>query len=192
MDNKIAITRRISLVLAACLTVLLLCSAAMAQTMSLRAPTIANDNGALKARFGVQVKEKPILMQELEDGHVLVLKCAVELFEVSDYWFDSTVSEASFESTISYDRLSREYSLILPGRPSPMRSKDLSKLLHDGWSSIETTLGPWNMLEDGEEYSLRLITTMNEKDAPEGLMRILYFWSWDAGSDNTFHLNFRF
>lgn len=33
---------------------------------------------------------------------------------------------------------------------------------------------------------------MNEVDAPEGISRFLYFWSWDAGVDNTFHLNFTF
>lgn len=176
----------------ACLALLLCSGMAWAQTLSLMAPTIANDNGALKASFGVTVVEKPIFKGELEDGREMVLKCAVELFEVNDFWLDSTVSSASFESAISFDRIEREFVMTLPDRPTPLRNKDLKELLSEGWGLIETTLGPWNMLEEGENYSLRLITTMNEKDAPEGFTRFLYFWSWDAGVDNTFHLNFTF
>ena len=33
---------------------------------------------------------------------------------------------------------------------------------------------------------------MNQEDAPEGVMRFIYFWSWDAGANNTFQLDFTF
>lgn len=174
------------------LTVLLLATAARAQTLSLMAPTIANDNGALTARFGVTVVEKPILKGELEDGAELILKCTVELFEVAHYWMDSTVSSAHFESIIKFDRLTKEFVMTIPGRATPLRDPNLEAILTKGWGNIKATLGPWNMLKEGQQYSLKLITTMNEVDAPEGLSRFFYFWSWDAGSDNTFHLNFTF
>lgn len=177
------------------LTLLLLvslCAVAEAQTLSLKAPVIDNVNGALKARFGVTVVEKPVFKGELKDGTEMVLKCAVELFERNDFWLDSTLSGTTFESVIRYDRLTQEFVLTLPGKKKPLRDKALAPLLEKGWGSIETTLGPWNMLERGTNYSLRLITTLNEKDAPEGFTKYLYFWSWDAGADNTFHLNFSF
>lgn len=177
----------------AVLAVLIFTATAHAQTtLSLMAPSIENDNGAFKARFGVSVVEIPILKGELEDGVELILKCAIELFEVTDYWLDSTVGEARFESILKFDRLTREFVMTLPDRDTPLRNKDLKKLLADGWGTIETTLGSWYVLEKGEEYSLRLITTLNEVDAPEGVSRFIYFWSWDAGADNTFHLNFTF
>lgn len=179
-------------VLLAGLLLVLSASGAMAQTLSLMAPAIANDNGSLTARFGVTVVEKPILKGELEDGAVLVLKCAIELFEEMDYWLDSTVSAASFESTLKYDQLTKEFVMTVPGRETPLRDKDIESLLRKGWASIKIKLGPWSMLERGQAYSLRLITTMNEAGAPEGFSRFIYFWSWDAGADNTFHLNFTF
>jgi len=174
------------------LAVFLFAAVAQAQTLSLMAPSIANDNGSLVARYGVSVVEKPILKGELEDGAELVLKCVIELFEVSDYWVDSTVSSSEFESVISYDQLTKEFVMTLPDRDNPLRNEDIEALLLDGWSSIKASLGPWNVLKHGQKYSLRLITTMNEVDAPEGISRFLYFWSWDAGVDNTFHLNFTF
>lgn len=176
----------------ALLFTLLFCSAALAQTLSLLAPDIANDNGALKVRFGVTVVEKPILRDELAKGRVMVLKSVIELFKVRDYWVDGSVASATFESTLSFDRLNRAYVLTLPDKSTPVIDKSLDMVLKKGWSHIEALLGPWNMLESGQDYSLRLITTMNEKGAPEGVYRFLYFWSWDAGSDNTFHLNFTF
>jgi len=176
----------------ACLLVLFFCGVSQAQTLSLMAPDIANDNGALKARFGVTVAEKPILKGELEDGHELVLKCKVDLLEVQDFWLDDSLSSTVFISSIRFDRLEREFVMTLPGNTSPLRHKNLGTLLKMGWGSIEISLGPWNMLKPGERYSLRLITTMNEKDAPEGVYRLLYFWSWDSGTDNTIHLNFTF
>lgn len=176
----------------ALLFTLLFCGVALAQTLSLMAPDIANDNGALKVRFGVTVVEKPILRDELEKGRVMVLKSVIELFKVRDYWMDGSVASATFESTLSFDRLSRAYVLTLPDKQKPITDKSLDVVLKKGWSHIDALLGPWNMLESGQDYSLRLITTMNEKDAPEGFYRFLYFWSWDAGSDNTFHLNFTF
>ncbi|QJB58373.1 DUF4390 domain-containing protein [Pseudodesulfovibrio sp. zrk46] len=176
----------------ALLVVLLFAASAWAQTLSLMAPSIANENGSLVARYGVTVVEKPILKGELEDGDVLVLKCAIELFKVKEYWPDSTVASDDFESTIKFDRLKKEFIMTLPGRDTPLRNKDIEALLLEGWGSIKANLGSWSVLEKGQEYSLRLITTMNEADAPEGLERFIYFWSWDAGVDNTFHLNFTF
>lgn len=190
MNN--VVSKHMQVALLAALLLILSATGAMAQTLSLMAPAIANENGSLTARFGVTVVEKPILKGELEDGSELVLKCAIELFEELDYWFDSTVSSASFESTLKYDQLTKEFVMTVPGRTQPFRDKDIESLLKRGWSTIKIKLGPWSMLERGQAYSLRLITTMNEAGAPEGLSRFIYFWSWDAGADNTFHLNFTF
>lgn len=176
----------------ALLFTLLCCGVALAQTLSLMAPDIANDNGALKVRFGVTVVEKPTLRDELSQGHVMVLKSVIELFKVRDYWMDGSIASTTFESTLSFDRLTREYVVTLPNKSNPVSDKDLDVVLKKGWGRIDALLGPWNMLEPGKDYSLRLITTMNEKDAPGGFYRFLYFWSWDAGSDSTFHLNFTF
>jgi len=178
--------------LLAALSVIIFAGVALAQTLSLMTPAIANENGILTARFGVTVVEKPILKGELEDGAELVLKCKIDLYAVSDYWLDSTVSSASFESVLKYESLTKEFSMVLPGRDTPLKNKDLEALLQEGWSIIEARLGPWDMLERGQQYSLSLQTTMNEVGAPEGFSRFIYFWSWDAGADNTFQLNFTF
>ena len=174
------------------LTILLLATQAQAQTLSLMAPAIADVGGMFTARFGVGVEEKPILKGELEDGAEFVLRCEIDLYETSDYWLDSHVSSAVFESVLKYESLTREFVVTLPGRTAPLRGTDLPALLKTGWGNIEARLGPWDMLTRGRKYSLRLKTTMNETDAPRGISRFIYFWSWDAGADTTFHLNFTY
>ncbi|MEZ7198621.1 DUF4390 domain-containing protein [Pseudodesulfovibrio karagichevae] len=191
-DDKRAGSLPAVLLPAAILAVLILAGAAMAQSLSLKAPTLANVNGRLTARFGIVVEEKPILKGELEDGAVLVLKCEVSLLQPRDYWLDREITEVHFRSRLSFDPLTREFVMTLPGRQTPLRDKDLSTVLENGWGSIDATLGSWALLDRGKKYSLRLHTSMNEEDAPEGVMRFFYFWSWDAGADNAFQLDFTF
>lgn len=174
------------------LAVFLCAGAALAQSLSLMAPTLANKHGRLTALFGVAVEEKPILKGELEDGVVLVLKCEVSLLEPRDYWLDRKITEVHFRSRLSFDSLTKEFVMTLPGRENPLRDKDLGKILDQGWGTIEATIGSWTLLDKGKKYSLRLHTSMNEEDAPEGVMRFLYFWSWDPGADNSFQLDFTF
>ncbi|MDC0336147.1 DUF4390 domain-containing protein [Pseudodesulfovibrio sp.] len=192
MENAKTKRSRVAPVLIAALAVLIFTAVAHAQTLSLMAPAIANVNGALTARFGVTVVELPILKGELEDGAELILRCDIELSEVIDYWLNNGIAETAFESTLKYESLTKEFVMTLPGRNTPLKNTSLESLLREGWGTIEATLGPWNMLERGQEYSLSLNTTMNEVGAPEGVSRFIYFWSWDAGADTTFLLNFTY
>lgn len=191
-DDKRAGSFPAILLPAALLAVLILAGVALAQSLSLKAPTLANVNGRLTALFGIVVDDRPILKGELEDGAVLVLKCEVKLLEPRDYWMDRDISEVRFQSRLSFDPLTREFVMTLPDRQTPLRGKDLSAILDKGWGTIGATLGSWALLDRGEKYSLRLHTSMNEEDAPEGMMRFFYFWSWDAGADNAFQLDFTF
>lgn len=170
----------------------LLADAARAQGLSLKPPSLANVHGRITARFGVTVEELPILKGELEDGIELVLTCDVGLFRVNSYWLDDRLAAAAFVSTLGFDPLTREYLMRLPRTAQPMRGKDLGELLDRGWGKIEIGLGSWALLDRGVKYRLRLKTSMNDKDAPEGVMRYIYFWSWSPGSDNSFQLDFTY
>lgn len=165
---------------------------ASAQTLSLSAPALANKDGALAARFGVMVKDLGHLRQELENGSDIELRCDVALYRVSDYWLDSTLAETELSSILSYDSLKREYVLTLPGNREKLRDTDMNALLDRGWSTLEVGLGSWDRLIRGSTYSLRLAVDLVEADAPRGLTRYLYFWSWDTGAGTTFELTFKY
>lgn len=176
----------------ALLAVFALASAALAQGLSLKPPSLANVNGRLTARFGVAVEELPILKGELEDGLELELSCDIGLYRTNDYWMDDEIASGVFVSALRHDPLTREYVMTLPRGGQPLRNTDIKELLSDGWGAIEIGLGSWALLDRGVKYSLRLNTSMNEKDAPDGVMRYIYFWSWNPGAENSFQLDFTY
>ncbi|MFH1914034.1 MAG: DUF4390 domain-containing protein [Pseudomonadota bacterium] len=183
---------RIRFIFALALGALLVAVPALAQSISLRAPSLANVSGVLTARFGVGVVEPVVLKGELEDGGQFVLRCSVSLRSARDYWFDGHLASATFVSTLSRDALSGEVVMTLPGRTTPLRGKDIQALLIEGWGALEVGLGPWDMLERGSKYRLSLDAFMTDADAPEGLSRFIYFWSWDAGAGTSFQLDFTY
>ena len=184
--------KRIGAFAAMLLAVLALAVAARAQSLSLKPPSLANVHGRLTARFGVAVEELPILKGELEDGLELVLTCDIGLYRSNDYWMDDEIVSGAFASELRYDPLTREYVMTLHRGGQELRDTNIGGLLDKGWGVIEIGLGSWALLDRGEKYSLRLHTAMNEKDAPDGVMRYIYFWSWDAGAENSFQLDFTY
>lgn len=174
------------------LVTLLLASAAQARSLSLKPPSLANTKGWITARFGVAVEDLPILKGELEDGATLVLTCEVGLLEGRDYWLDREVASGRYICELHFDALKREYVLTPARGGQAVRGRDIGKLLEAEWGSIEVGLGSWALLQRGSHYSLRIRTIMNEKDAPDGIMRYIYFWSWDAGAENSFQLDFTY
>jgi hypothetical protein len=182
--------RALALVLG--LGLLLAATPARAQAISLKAPSLANVSGVLTTRFGINVDEVVVLKGELEDGAQLALRCSISLHKTRDYWLDGHLASAFFVSQLSREPLSGEFVMTLPGRATPLRNKNLQALLAEGWGAVEVGLGPWDMLERGQKYSLSLDAFMNDADAPEGVSRFIYFWSWDAGAGTTFQLDFTY
>lgn len=186
------VCKRMGVFAFALLAVLIFAAGARAQSLSLMAPSLANVHGRLTARFGVTVDAVPILKGELQDGLELVLKCEVGLYGANDYLPDDEISSSTFVSELKYDALTKEFIMTLPKTQSPLRSKDLKQLLAEGWGTVEVGLGSWALLDRGHKYRLKLRTSLVEKDAPEGFMRIIYFWSWGASVDNSFQLDFTY
>lgn len=183
---------RLGLFAAVVLAALMLASPCLAQSLTLKPPSLADAGGRITARFGVSVEDVPILKGELEDGLALVLVCEVGLYRENDWWLSSRVASGKLTSGLRFDPLKQEYVMTTPGGGQPLRDKDLVKLLEKGWGDVEVALGSWALLEKGQKYSLRLFTSMNEEDAPDGILRYLYFWSWNPGAENSFQLDFTY
>jgi len=178
------------LFLGAVVAILLMADCAMAHTLSLTAPSLANVRGRVTARFTVAVEELPVLKGELMDGEVLMLKCRVQLSESNDYWLDDEVTSALFWSTLKYDSLTRQFVMKSSDRADELRGADIGSLLQEGWTGIEVVLGSWALLDRGEKYSLVVETILNEYGAHEGVMKYILFWDWDSASTNSFQLDF--
>ncbi len=182
-------TGRLALILA-----LLFFSAvpARAQSLTLNNLVVDNQAGSFMARFGVLVDGVPEVAYNLDNGVVLGLTCDARLSRKRSMWADKTVNEVQWMSRLQQDSLTGEYVLVMPGRETPFREKDLQKLLTRAWSNISVDLGSWSNLERGADYVLDLSIKLNQVDIPNWFKRTLFFWSWDVVPATSYQLEFRY
>ncbi len=165
---------------------------ARAQSLTLNNLVVDNQAGSFMARFGVIVDGVPEVAYNLDNGVVLGLTCEAKLSRKRSMWADKTVNEVLWVSRLQQDSLTGEYVLVLPGRETPFREKDLQKLLTRAWSNIAVDLGPWSNLERGSDYVLDLSIKLNQVDIPNWFRRTLFFWSWDVVPATSYQLEFRY
>lgn len=163
---------------------------AQAQTLTLKNLVMDNQAGSLMVRFGVEVEGLQEVAVNLENGVKVAFVCTAKLYEGAGWWFDSLLSKTRYESFLSFDPLTNEYKLKLPGEKNELRDKDLPALVKRCWSAIDLDMGPWSVLERGEKYSLRMETKLEQRDVPKWLKKTLFFWSWDVVPSAVYNLDF--
>ncbi|OEU67584.1 MAG: hypothetical protein BA863_06170, partial [Desulfovibrio sp. S3730MH75] len=170
------------LVIVCCLFAPLLCSASSVHAASLDLKNMVLDNqaGSIIARFGLNLKGGTKAEEALKNGIKLKLECEATLYVHQSLWADSSVASKIYSDKLSYDSLSKEFVLKQPGKKTPLRNKNFTDLLQEGWDSIILDLGPWSTLKRGERYKLKLNVTLDQTDVPEWLKKTLFFWSCDV------------
>ncbi len=166
--------------------------AAQAQSLVLSNLVVDNQSGALAARFGVALDSLVEATDALQAGATLALTCRGKLSVQGGMFSSPTVASAEMVCRLKYDQLTREYSLVVPGREAPLKNQRLDELLRAGWSSLALEMGPWKVLERGKEYSLALDIRLHQTDIPNWFKRTLFFWSWDVAPQASYQLHFKY
>lgn len=190
--NNPAMGRRVTVFLFVAILLAFTCGTARAQNLSLISPVIVRQADAMTARLGIRLEDMTEVDTALQNGAQYNLKCDVALYRRGNYWMDKKIGEAEFTSLLSYDPITKEYSLVLQGRDNPLRSRTLAKLLEEGWSRVSVDLGDWALLERGNRYLLEAKASMTFADVPDWFTRTLFFWSWDDGPQTTYRLDFKY
>jgi hypothetical protein len=173
-------------------TLVLWASAAAAQSLVLSNLVVDNQAGNLMARFGVAVDGVAELTESLQNGVTLGLTCKAKLSKNSGLFGSPQVAATEVTSRLKYDALTKEYALVLPGREAPLKNAGLQDLLRAGWGEMTLDMGPWRMLERGQEYTLALDIRLHQADIPNWFKRTLFFWSWDVAPSATYQLHFKY
>lgn len=182
---------RIFAALAACLALLAFASAARCQSLTLKNLVVDNQAGSIMVRFGVAVDGVQDIVQSLESGATLGLRCQARLVQ-EHFWRNERISSTDFVSTVHWDALTKEYVLDLPGREQPLQNKDIRELFNKAWGQLTLDLGSWSALQRGDSYSLRLEIRLSRSDIPAWLRYSLFFWSWDVIRPTTYRLDFTY
>lgn len=184
---------RIAPLAVALATALVLCAgAAHAQSLVLSNMVVDNQAGTLMTRFGVAVDGSATLTDQLQAGATLALNCKARLAKAGGLLGGANIAEATMQSRVKYDPLTKEYTLQTPGREAPLRNTSLNELLRSGWSDLALDLGPWRQLEGGKDYTVALEIKLSQAEIPSWLKRNLFFWSWDVIPTATYQLHFRY
>ncbi|WP_461211353.1 DUF4390 domain-containing protein [Desulfocurvus sp. DL9XJH121] len=172
---------------------LCLCAAlAVAGDMELGGLVLDNEAGDISVRFGVRLTGYESLVQELDAGSSVALRCKAQVHRRKDLWLDKREAVAQVSSVLSKDLLADEYVLTMPGEEAPRRSKILPALLSEAWGAMSVDLGPWKGLEPGNEYTLDLSISMDRTDVPVWLRYVLFFWSFDVYPTVSYQLEFTY
>jgi len=165
-------------------------SIAHAQELHLANLVLNNFEGTIRVRFGVEPSGLDRILQALDAGEQLALRCRARLSVKRDYLWNREIGSARFESRLR--RLKGgDFSADIRGQ-GPMADKDLAALFHKAWSEVLLDLGPWDRLQRGQTYSVTLHLALVRTDVSPWLSQGLFFWSFDAAPSVSYQLDFTY
>jgi len=177
--------------LALALGLCLWAQAASAASLVLSNLVVDNQSGALAARFGVSIDSLTEVSDALTSGVTLALTCKGKLTRHGGVFSSPQVASADLVSRIKYDSLTKEFTMTLPGREAPLKNTRLDELLRSGWGALSLGMGPWKVLERGQEYTLSLDLRLHQVAIPNWFRRTLFFWAWDVAPQASYQLHFK-
>lgn len=163
---------------------------ASAQELLLTNLVLNNYEGRIRVRFGIEPTGLDRIIQALDAGERLNLRCRASLSLKRDYVWNQSVSAAAWEGELRRIKTG-EYVASLPGQGSAA-DKDLGSLFRKHLGEILIDLGPWDRLERGVTYVLSLELSLTRPDVSPWLKNSLFFWSFDAARPVSYQLDFTY
>ena len=176
------------------LTVLLcLARPAAAQSIALSNLVVDNQEGRIKVRFGVDIKNLDAVKDALADGQTLLLECRATLSLKREYAWNKDVAKAELKSVFSMPSTGGSYEIVLPAKHQErFRSRDASLVMKEAWSELAMDLGAWNLLAKGNDYALMLEIRLLRQNVPTWVKGTLFFWNFDAVPAGKYQLDFSY
>jgi hypothetical protein len=163
---------------------------AHAQELLLSNLVLNNFEGKIRVRFGVEPTGLDRINQSLAAGERLALRCKATLAIKRDFFWNLEVNTANWESEVRRLR-GGDFSVTLPGQGTVV-DKELGPLFRKTWSEILVDLGPWDRLERGQTYVVKLELSLMRLDISPWLRQGLFFWSFDTAPPVSYQLDFTY
>jgi hypothetical protein len=168
------------------------CGPAHAERIGLSNLVVDNQEGRIKVRFGVDIKDVEAVKQALENGEVLALQCKATLSRKRDYLWNTDVAVAETVSHLVL-REGGPYEISHPGGlRENFRGRDLALVMKEAWGAMSLDLGAWDTLARGNVYSLTLEIRLMRQDVSSWTKGLLFFWNFDAVSPVKYQLDFSY
>jgi hypothetical protein len=141
-------------------------------------------------RFGLRLEQSEPVAAILHEGVDLWLEGTASLISKRLFLPNSILHEQTFEHVLEWNPLTQEYELTLPQKEHLVKAKELKDLLGEHWREFSLEMGEWSLLVPGETYHMELEVTLDRRDIPVWMRRVLFFWSWEVMTPIRYELEF--
>lgn len=163
-----------------------------AQSLSLNDLVVDNTNGTMTVHYGVRIKGISSIERALSQGLHLRFSGQAALYKKRTLWWDDLLVDNDFTCDLWEDPLKQEAVLSLDGEEIRFPMADFAQVFQKRLEHMVTSLGPWNVIQKGRTYIVRLSLTLTRIDVPAWIRVPLFFWSWDLAPETRFEMEFAY
>jgi hypothetical protein len=154
---------------------------------------LANTRDDLLIYFDVKKAFTPKISQAVLNGIPSTFSFYITLYKTGSSWFDKKISDIEIKSTLKYNPLKKEFSILRPWKndktivtPSFKEAKSLMTQLDN------LTIIPLNQLVKGDKYQLRIKAELDKVTLPLSLHTVFFFVSFWNFETNWYLINFTY
>ena len=154
---------------------------------------LANTRDDLLIYFDVKQAFTQKINQAVLNGIPTTFSFYITLYKTGGSWFDKKISNIQIKSTLKYNSLKKEFSVLRPWKdektivtPSFEEAKSLMTQMNN------LTIIPLNQLVKGDKYQLRIKAELDKFTLPLSLHTVFFFVSFWNFETNWYLINFTY
>ncbi len=162
----------------------------MAEIQDIR---LVNTRDDLLTYFKVTHAFSDKINQAILNGVPTTFSFYIALYKGDSSWLDKNISDIQIKSTIKYNSLKKEFSVLRPWKnenPVVTQSFDEAKVLMTEIDNL--TIIPLSRLGKGDKYQLRIKAELDKITLPLSLHNIFFFVSYWNFETNWYLINFSY
>jgi hypothetical protein len=154
---------------------------------------LANTRDDLLTYFSVRHAFTDKICQAALNGIPTTFSFYITLYKTDDSWFDKKISDIQIKSTLKYNSLKKEFSVMRPWKSDkPLITTSFEEA--KSWMTRVDNLKiiALNQLSKGDKYQLRIKAKLNRFTLPLSLHYIFFFVSFWDFETNWYLINFTY
>ena len=154
---------------------------------------LANTRDDLLAYFDVKKAFTPKINKAVLNGIPTTFSFYVTLYQTQGSWFDKKISDIQFKSTLKYNSLKKNFSVLRLWKNKNAVIVQSFKEAKSLMTEIDNLkILPLNQLNKGDKYQLRIKAKLDRVTLPLSLHYVLFFVSFWDFETNWYLINFTY
>ena len=154
---------------------------------------LANTRDDLLTYFDVKKAFTPKINKAVLNGIPTTFSFYVTLYQTQGSWFDKKISDIQFKSTLKYNSLKKNFSVLRLWKNKNAVIVQSFKEAKSLMTEIDNLkILPLNQLNKGDKYQLRIKAKLDRVTLPLSLHYVLFFVSFWDFETNWYLINFTY